>query len=194
MIYDELFSKYRNNDVSILEIGIAEGGSLELWKTYFGSKAKIYGLDIDAKVPYLKDDSQIITFQGDQSNRDFLRELKTKIPHIDILIDDGSHMSQDQIVTFEELFSHIDIQGLYICEDMHNCWHPLTIGVSFPDYLKEITDKILGKDMIPLHSANFINNNIEMIKSINFYSSLVIIQKYPMAPYLRSPFLTGHKT
>ena len=195
MIYDELFAKYRNTDVSVLEIGIEFGGSLELWKTYFGPKAKIYGVDkLIERASYLENDSQITMFQGLQGDRDFLKELKIKIPHIDILIDDGSHVSKDQIATFEELFLHIDSNGLYICEDMHNCWHPDNANDNFANYLKELVDCMLGRDTPTL--IKFIKQiqNSGIIKSVNFYNHLTIIQKFPMSQYLFSPLQTGRES
>jgi len=191
IIYDELFSKYRNTNVSILKIGIQHGESLELWKTYFGPKAKIYGVDKHNKALYLEGAEQITMFQGDQGNRKFLQDLKKKIPHIDILIDDGSHISKDQIATFEELFLHIDINGLYVCEDMHNCWHPNNIEHNFANYLKELGDCMLGNHV---HSSfNFIEeiHHTGTIKSINFYQHLAVIQKFPMKEHLHSPVQTG---
>lgn len=194
IIYDELFSRYRNTDVSILEIGIASGGSLELWKTYFGSKAKIYGIDIDdTKATYLRNDNQITMFCGSQGDRQFLQSLKEKIPHIDILIDDGSHISKDQIATFEELFLHIDANGLYVCEDMHNCWHPNNDKYNFANYLKELEDYLLGRDFNP---SSFIKQigSAGIIKSLNYYAHLIVIEKFPMTKYLMSPVQTGHET
>lgn len=141
-IYDQLFSKYRDKEVSILEIGVASGGSLELWKTYFGTKAKIYGIDISDRVPDFKNDNQIKVFEGSQNDRQFLKKIKTEIPNIDILIDDGSHLSQDQIITFEEMFLHINDEGIYIVEDLHNAWHPSNTGTLFPFYINALCNRM----------------------------------------------------
>ena len=45
-LYHRHFSKFRGKDINIMEIGLAAGGSLQLWRKYFGPKAKIYGIDI----------------------------------------------------------------------------------------------------------------------------------------------------
>jgi hypothetical protein len=195
IIYDELFSRYRNTDVSILEIGIAAGGSLELWKTYFGPKAKIYGVDIDNKALYLEGDGQITMFQGSQGDRTFLQSLKEKISHIDILIDDGSHIGKDQIATFEELFLHIDANGLYICEDMNNCWHPCNVeyNCNFADYIKDLADYLFGREFNPVPFIKYIGSR-GIIKSLNCYTHMIVIEKFPMKDYLFSPIQTGHET
>lgn len=48
-IYEREFSTYRGRKINFLEIGIFKGGSIELWRNYFGTKSKISGIDIDHK-------------------------------------------------------------------------------------------------------------------------------------------------
>ena len=122
-IYDRHFSRFRDTDVHVAEIGISQGGSLQMWKQYFGPKAKIFGVDIN---PYCKklEEEGIEIFIGDQEDRTFLKSLTQKIPKIDILIDDGGHSMKQQIATYEELFSHIDENGIYLCEDVHTSYCP----------------------------------------------------------------------
>ncbi len=116
-IYDKHFSRFIGKDVTVLEIGVSKGGSLELWRHYFGSKCKIYGIDINPKCKNLESE-QIEIFIGDAEDREFLRSLKDKIPKIDILIDDGGHYMNQQIVAFEELYPFISSDGVYLCEDL----------------------------------------------------------------------------
>ena len=73
-----------------MEIGIFQGGSLQMWKHYFGEKVEIIGVDINQKCKELEED-RISIHIGSQSNKQFLRDLKSKIPKVDILIDDGGH-------------------------------------------------------------------------------------------------------
>lgn len=88
-IYDRHFSRFRGQQVHIAEIGIYSGCSLEMWRDYFGPKAHIYGVDIepDCKV-YERDGVKV--FIGDQAERSFWREFCTKVPKLDIVIDDAS--------------------------------------------------------------------------------------------------------
>jgi len=120
-VYDRHFSRFRGTDVHVVEFGVSEGGSLQMWKEYFGPNCKIYGVDIN---PYCKEleEDRIQIFIGDQEDRNFLRSLASDIPRIDILIDDGGHRMQQQINTFEELFPSIDSNGVYLCEDKHRVW------------------------------------------------------------------------
>src|ERR1700722_5430768 len=101
-IYDRHFSRFRGTDVHLVEFGVKHGGSLQMWKHYFGPRAKINGVDIN---PPSREgaEPQIEIFIGDQADRSFLKSLLTQIPRMDILIDDGGHTMDQQINTYEEL-------------------------------------------------------------------------------------------
>ena len=65
-----MLQPFRGSQTHVLEIGIYSGASLEMWCDYFGSKAHIYGVDIEsARKSY--DNSMIKLFIGDQANRKF---------------------------------------------------------------------------------------------------------------------------
>jgi len=49
------FNRFRNKEIVILEIGVLQGGSLQMWKDYFGDKAKIFGIDIDPRCKELEE-------------------------------------------------------------------------------------------------------------------------------------------
>ena len=145
-VYDRHFHRFRDQEIVILEIGVSQGGSLQMWKDYFGPKAKIYGIDIDPACKSLEEDN-IEIFIGSQSDRDFLRLVKKQIPKVDILIDDGGHTMTQQIVSFEELFDHVQDKGVYLCEDMHTSyWIKFGGGYrrsgSFIEYSKNFVDYI----------------------------------------------------
>ncbi len=85
-IYERHLSRYRNQEVHFVEIGVFQGGSLQMWKNYFGTKARIYGIDINPECKKFEED-QIQILIGDQADRGFLRELRAKLPRIDIVLD-----------------------------------------------------------------------------------------------------------
>ena len=122
-IYDRHFARFRGTDVHVVEFGVFHGGSLQMWKQYFGPKARIFGVDINPHCKKLGGE-QIEIFIGDQEDRSFLKSLAKQIPRIDILIDDGGHTMPQQINTFEELFPHVDEKGVYLCEDLHTSYWP----------------------------------------------------------------------
>ncbi len=96
-VYETWFHKYRGKSVNILEIGVYQGGSLKMWKKYFGEKAKIFAIDINPDCKQFETDD-IKIFIGSQEDREFLRQVKQELPPIDILIDDGGHTMIQQIV------------------------------------------------------------------------------------------------
>src|SRR4051812_30233590 len=85
-IYDRHFARFRNRPVNVLEIGVSQGGSLQMWKQYFGPDAKIFGVDLDARCKALEEENVRIII-GSQQDRGFLRDLKRQLPELDILID-----------------------------------------------------------------------------------------------------------
>jgi len=127
-IYDRHLGRFRGRKVRILEIGIYSGGSLEMWRDYFGPVCEIYGVDIESACKAYESDS-VKVFIGDQGDRNFWRRFKQEVEGIDIVIDDGGHLLEQQIVTFEELLPHLRPGGVYICEDIHCTLNPFAAYV-----------------------------------------------------------------
>lgn len=121
-IYHRHFSRFTGREVHVLEIGVYSGGSLEMWREYFGPKCRVYGVDIERACKVYEDDRTKI-FVGDQGDRGFWKRFKEQNPAIDILIDDGSHDPEHQIVTLEEMLPHLRPGGIYLCEDVHGKWN-----------------------------------------------------------------------
>lgn len=121
--YEQNFSKYRNQDITLVEIGVRSGASLCLWREYFSKNSKIIGLDN----LYDKDNHSVPVndewVSGD--NVEYLigdaytEEMVKKIPtNIDILIDDGPH-TFDSHVKLLELYSHkMNPGGVIVIEDV----------------------------------------------------------------------------
>ena len=178
-IYDKHFSRFRGKEIVLLEIGLYQGGSLQMWKSYFGPKVKIYGIDVDPRCKNLEEEG-ISIFIGSQSDRNFLREIVKVIPKIDILIDDGGHTMKQQIVSFEELFNHIKQDGVYLCEDCHTSyWWEWGGGYkrrgTFIEYSKNWIDYINA-----YHSKTYrlkINDFTLNVKSLHYYDSIVVAEK-----------------
>jgi len=185
-IYERHFSRFQSKEIVMLEIGVSQGGSLQMWKHYFGSKVKIYGIDIDPKCKQFEEENVEI-FIGSQSDRTFLRGIKAKIPAVDILIDDGGHTMKQQIVTFEELFDHIKEDGVYVCEDLHTSYLLKYGGGyrrrgSFIEYSKKFIDYINAWDANPRQLK--VNHFTRSVDSLHFYNNMLVIEKRNMEkPY-----------
>ena len=94
-VYDNHFSPYRGKDIVFVEIGVQRGGSLQMWKDYFGEGAKIIGIDIDPQCKKYEEDN-IRIYIGSQDDKNFWKDFIIKEPNIDILLDDGGHMMRQQ--------------------------------------------------------------------------------------------------
>jgi len=178
-IYNRHFSRFRGTNVHIVEFGVSHGGSLKMWKEYFGPNCKIFGVDINPHCKTLEED-QIEIYIADQEDRKFLKSLAKNVPRIDILIDDGGHTMRQQINTFEELFTHIDKNGVYLCEDLHTSYWPAWGGGyrksgSFIEYSKHFIDYINA-----WHSKTnrlSVTQFTESVHSLHYYDSILVIEK-----------------
>ena len=87
-VYEKIFSKYKNKKIKFVEIGVANGGSLFMWKKYFGKKAKIIGIDLNPNAKKLEKNGFKI-YIGNQSDKKFWDHFYKKEGKIDIILDDG---------------------------------------------------------------------------------------------------------
>ncbi|NNV54318.1 class I SAM-dependent methyltransferase [Limnovirga soli] len=182
-VYETYFEKYRNKEVHVLEIGVSQGGSIELWKRYFGDKLHLYGVDINPRCKELEEDGVKI-FIGEQEDKNFLSELKSSIPKLDILIDDGGHTMIQQIVTFEEMYEHVKEDGIYLCEDTHTSYMYAYHGgikksSSFIEYSKNFIDFIHAWHS-ESKSVFDINYFTKSAYAVHFYTGIVVVEKKPM--------------
>jgi hypothetical protein len=181
-IYERHFSRFRNASPVILEIGVFGGGSLEMWREYFGSGALIVGLDINPECKKHEQDS-IEVFIGSQDDPATIQQILKKYPRIDIVVDDGSHKQDHMISSFELLYEHIHSKGVYMVEDTHTCyWDEFGGGLhrpgSFIEYAKNKIDEINA-----VHSRNAlpISPFTRSTDCITFYDSVVVFEKWPQA-------------
>ncbi len=149
-VYHDLFSGYCGENVNILEVGVFQGGSLQIWKAFFGEQANVFGID-SAQDSHRFEEEQIRIFAGDQLDRNFLEATATRIIEqtgkIDIIIDDGGHTMDMQKTTFEALYPHLIPGGIYVCEDTHTSYWPefgggLRNPDSFIEYAKGLVDRM----------------------------------------------------
>ena len=178
-IYDRHFKKYKDKDVVLLEVGVSRGGSLQMWSDYFGEGSKFYGIDIDPRCKEFENENTKI-FIGSQADRKFLDYVKDNIPPVDILIDDGGHYMNQQIILFEQLFGYIKQNGVYLCEDTHSSYWLVFGGGykrrgTFIEYSKNFIDMLNA-----FHSEQNkykINNFTKSVNSIHYYDSVLVIEK-----------------
>ena len=181
-IYEFWFRHYVGKPVVILEIGVYQGGSLKMWRDYFGEQAKIFAIDINPDCKQFETENTKI-FIGSQEDRDFLTKVKSQIPQVDILMDDGGHSMNQQIVSFQELYGHIKSDGLYLCEDLHTSYWEVYGGGykrkgSFVEYSKLLIDEL---NAWHANSKKLkVNNFTRTTYSLHFYPSMFVVKKRPM--------------
>ncbi|MDA8092644.1 MAG: class I SAM-dependent methyltransferase [Betaproteobacteria bacterium] len=126
--YARHFLPLRTQRVNLLEIGVggyndprAGGMSLRMWKDYF-KRGHIHGLDVYDKSPL--EEARIRIFRGSQNDPDCLRRVAREIGRLDIVIDDGSHINEHVITSFDTLFPLLAEGGIYVIEDTQTSYWP----------------------------------------------------------------------
>lgn len=174
-IYERHFSRFRGKSPTVLEIGVYSGGSLAMWRDYFGAGARIVGVDIEPSCKsYESEDVRI--FIGDQADRGFWERLRQEVPKVDIVIDDGGHLPEQQMVSMEELLPHLAPGGVYLCEDIHRDRSPFASMVhGLADRLNNnrgevATDDPERRSVVP--STGFQSR----IKGIHLYPFVAVVE------------------
>ena len=178
-IYDRHFASFRNKPVTVVEFGVSQGGSLQMWKHYFGRRARIFGVDIDPRCAALAE-PQVQIRIGDQEDRDFLRSLADEIGPIDVLIEDGGHTMGQQIATFEELWPSIVDGGVFLMEDLHTSYWPnygggLRRAGTFIEYAKKLIDQ-----QHAWHAREdelVVDQYTRTIRGMHVYDSIIVFDK-----------------
>ena len=208
-IYQKHLARFLDKNPVILEIGVKRGGSLNIWRKFFGKSATIIGIDIDKKCESIRRDGFEI-YVGDQSDKAFLAGVLKKHPEIDILIDDGSHAAKDIISSFEYLYPRIKKDGVYIIEDVSSAMlaaadsgdiNKQSLGDYFKDLIGQINlgfveEKFLAdKDNVASNFGKAVGKmTSERMSSfsrpteitaatsdISFYPNMIVLEKYPQS-------------
>jgi cephalosporin hydroxylase len=171
-IYEELLQRYRGRPVVFVEIGVLNGGSLFMWRDYFGPGARIIGVDLNPQAKRWEQDGFEIHI-GNQADPAFWRQFFAAVGDVDVILDDGGHTNEQQIVTSHESLPHIRDGGVLIVEDTH-CSYSREFGnpsrYSFMSYAKDLVDSVNSR--FPLvHASN--NELNRIVFSVGFYESIV---------------------
>jgi methyltransferase family protein len=173
-VYHRHLSKFVGREVHLLEVGVYSGGSLEMWKSYFGPTCRVYGVDIQEACKSYESESVRI-FVGDQADRAFWKRVRDEVPDLDVVIDDGGHMTEQQIVTLEELLPHLRPGGVYICEDVYEVFNP------FHEYVAGLTHQLNAWKMKPgvshPHEGILPNAFQRVVSSVHLYPFIVVLEK-----------------
>lgn len=194
-IYERHLSRYKNSAFRFLEIGVFRGGSLRLWREYFGPEALIVGVDRDASCARFGGEFGQVRI-GDQADATFLRSVLEEFGPFDAVLDDGGHTARQQIVSLEVLYPELASDGVYLCEDTHTSYwksfQDAGDGISFAKLALQVANGLTeslhrdpksfqrygqppeqrgGSIAAPLCSA--------CTSSVSFYDSMIVFEKRP---------------
>ena len=177
-IYERYFKDFVYKPVTVVEIGVGLGGSLQMWKRYFGPHARIVGIDIDPACKAFEED-QIEVRIGDQSDQKFMQGLIDEFGMPDIVLDDGSHVMRHIIASFQFLYPRMAKSGIYMVEDLHTAyWDEYEGGLrkasTFIELCKNLIDELNAdhtRDALP--STVFTKSTLAM----HFYDSIVVFER-----------------
>ncbi len=202
-IYDRELAQFRSASapVRLLEIGVQNGGSLEVWSKFLPPGSSVVGMDIDPRCGELTFTGDITVLVGDAADPATLdRLLGERV--FDLIVDDGSHVSRDIIATFQALFPRLVPGGLFLIEDLHaSYWASFGGGFRTQDaaieWLKGLVDALHAdyfEESVPAAARTALAALNREIARVAFYDSVAVIEKLPAAktvPYRR--VLSGTK-
>lgn len=195
-VYNNEFTGHRDAPINLLEIGVQNGGSLEIWDKYFHNAQNIIGCDIDDKCGLLEFESSCIQIiVGDAGSKNTLEQITKISPSFDIVIDDGSHTSGDIIKSFLLYFPILSDGGIFVAEDLHcSYWEEFEGGLYNPyssvSFFKALADVLnyehWGTDadryktidnILDKYNCEISSESLIGLHSIKFVNSVCIIQK-----------------
>ena len=191
-IYTKHFEAYRHRPIRMLEIGVFRGGSLRMWKEYFHPDSIIVGIDIDKTC---KDheiaDRKVFVRIGSQADPVPLAKVNEEFGPFDIILDDGSHKTHHQNISFGALFRPaLKDGGCYMVEDVHtNYWlKHVDSEDTFIDLSKQMVD-MLHEPYFDRKETNFRHGHPDAVQQLDlsylsanlaasrFYDSIVVFDK-----------------
>lgn len=193
--YDDHFARFRERPISLLEIGIQNGGSLEIWAKYFTNATRIVGCDIDEKCRELTfEDPRISVVVGDANSANTYQTITNDVAAFDIVIDDGSHVVSDVIQSFALYFPKVKPGGVYVIEDLHTSYWEVFGGgsdltLSSMGFLKLLADVVnkefwrdtrAGFNLFQNYASRYniaLNDADLEIEEVAFGNSVCIIRK-----------------
>lgn len=179
--------------LTLVEVGVQNGGSLEIWARYFPNAVALVGCDVDERCGALRfEDPRVRIVIGAINTAASARAIEAHAPAFDVFIDDGSHISPDIIAAFCNYFPLVRPGGLYIVEDLHCAYHRDWQGgigranaVAFFKMLVDAMHREYWKDDATMAAlaAPFVPAKVNMarladaVASISFHDSLCIVEK-----------------
>lgn len=182
-LYERYFGPWRGRPLRFLEIGVSKGGSLQMWRKYFGPDAVIFGIDIDPDCAQFNGQSAQVRI-GSQDDPAFLTSVVAEMGGIDVVLDDGSHVMAHIERSFEVLFPLLETGGTYMIEDLQTAyWQSYGGGIdaqaNFFNTLRALVDDMHHwyHDNPPARPAI-----AGMLSGLHVHDSIVVLDKARVHP------------
>jgi hypothetical protein len=182
-LYDRYFSPYRGKPLKFLEIGVSGGGSLALWRRFFGPEAVIFGIDINPDCAAFDGLAGQVRI-GSQDDPAFLAKVVAEMGGIDIVLDDGSHVMDHIKSSLEALFPALSEGGIYMIEDLHTAYGP-SFGGGFNapgNFYNEVRRMIDDMHHWYHGKAPHVPARAAWVSGLHIHDSLVVIDKGKVYP------------
>ena len=181
--YDVHFPRFQSRPCLFWEIGVGQGGSLQMLKTYLGPHAHLVGIDIAPQKRAIEEEQVAIRI-GDQSDEQFLAGLIDEFGVPDVIVDDGSHQVDDVCNSFRYLYPRMSKTGVYFIEDVYtaywpNCGGSLHCEGSIIEVAKNLIDELnaeLSRGAVA--PTEFTSSTMSM----HFYPGLIVFERGPSDP------------
>lgn len=171
-VYEDLLARYVGQAFTFVEVGVLNGGSLFMWREYFGPRARILGIDLNPEAVKWRDHGFEIVI-GDQSDPGFWDAFYGAIGMVDVVLDDGGHTNAQQVVTAHKAIEHVRDGGLVLVEDVHASYLPEfgnPSSHSFVSFATRMVDAIQAR----FPAVKAVGNDYwKKVYSIAFYESIV---------------------
>lgn len=177
-LYERYLGRWRNRPLRFLEIGVAKGGSLEMWRKYFGPDAIIYGIDVNPNCARFNGVSGQVRI-GSQADRTFLDSVVDEMGGVDVVLDDGSHKMNHIQESLSALFPRLSIGGTYIVEDLHAAyWKEFGGGLTEPANFFNTVRELIDDMHVWCHDEGISHApTAGQVTGIHVHDSLVVLDK-----------------
>jgi len=201
--YHNHWQRFQGKEVVFMEIGVQSGGKIPMLRDYFGPGFKYVGIDINEGCRKFDNGDWVHIEIGDSADPKFWKYIKNKYPKVDLFLDDGGHTMVQQRVAVREMLSHVQPNGVYICEDLSTSWSKGYGAASMQDsrnttFLRNTMFGFVHRTIDWLNagwiSGGIMSENFELgdffgedeawwkdfhdtVKSIHVYNQLVVYEK-----------------
>ena len=182
LIYERYTREIREKVAAIMEFGVADGESTEMWSKWFYN-AHVHGFDLHLLQPR----GDRITHYKLDCTSDKIADLAAQI-RPDIIVDDAAHTMLSHQQSFDLTFPHLKRGGLYIIEDLETCFKP-EFGGSPTHYGEPFVEDSLEEHQSP--RGRTVDWLSELSHAVNFYDysekqQQLSLSKYPSFSEVKS--------